>query len=56
MSSGLPDPKLVVFKHSLHKNKTEHEIGSVIIQQISLLGDLKNINLIQSSFFMFVIL
>ena len=39
--SSLPDPKLVVFKHSLHKNKTENEIGTIIIQQISLLGDLK---------------
>ena len=38
---SLPDPKLVVFKHSLHKNKTEAEIGSLVIQQISLLGDLK---------------
>ena len=37
----LPNPKLVVFKHSLHKHKTEAEVGSVLIQQISLLGDLK---------------
>jgi len=37
----LPNPKLVVFKHSLHKHKTEAEVGSVVIQQISLLGDLK---------------
>ena len=37
----LPYLKLVVFKHSLHKHKTEAEVGSVVIQQISLLGDLK---------------
>lgn len=37
----LPNPKLVVFKHSLHKHKTEAEVGSCVIQQISLLGDLK---------------
>jgi len=37
----LPNPKLVVFKHSLHKHKTEAEVGSVVIKQISLLGDLK---------------
>ena len=35
----LPNPKLVVFKNSLHKHKTEAEVGSVIIQQISLLGN-----------------
>ena len=40
-SSGLPDPRLVKFKHSLFKNKTEQEIGGIIIQQISTLGDLK---------------
>ena len=37
----LPNPKLVVFKNSLHKHKTEAEVGSVVIKQISLLGDLK---------------
>lgn len=41
VSSSLPDPRLVKFKHSLFKNKTEQEIGGIIIQQISLLGDLK---------------
>jgi hypothetical protein len=38
---SLPDPKLVVFKHSLYKHKTEQEIGTLIIQEISKLGDLK---------------
>ena len=51
----LPNPKLVVLKHSLHKHKTEAEVGSVVIQQISLLGDLKNLNLMLSSFYMYVI-
>ena len=37
----LPDPKLVVFKHSLYKHKTEQEIGVLIIKQIATLGELK---------------
>jgi len=41
LTCDLPDPRLVKFKHSLFKNKTEQEIGSIIIQQISTLGDLK---------------
>ena len=52
----LPDPKLVVFKHSLYKHKTEQEIGVFIIQQIETLGELKNLNLIMSSFCIYVIL
>ena len=34
LTCDLPDPRLVKFKHSLFKNKTEQEVGGIIIQQI----------------------
>ena len=39
--NNLPDPDKVVFKHSLFKFKTEIDIGTIIIQNVQLLGDLK---------------
>ena len=39
--NNLPDPDKVVFKHSLYKFKTENDIGTIIIQKVQLLGDLK---------------
>ena len=39
MSGLLPDPDKVVFKNSLHKNKTENEIGTIILKKVSSLND-----------------